>query len=57
MAFQAIVEFVAHGLEGMGIGVVAVGGVVAMVGLLRRLVAGAPSKRRPACSGNGLVSR
>ena len=40
MAFQTIIEWAAHGLEGMGIAVVAAGGVVAMVGFLRRLVAG-----------------
>ena len=40
MPFQTIIEWAAHTLEGMGIAVVAAGGVVAMVGFLRRLVAG-----------------
>ena len=40
MAFQTIVEFVAHALEGMGIAVVAVGGLMGMVSFLRRLAAG-----------------
>jgi uncharacterized membrane protein len=39
MAFQTIVEFVAHGLEAMGIVVMAFGGLVAMVSFVRRLVA------------------
>jgi uncharacterized membrane protein len=39
MVFQTIVEFVAHGLEAMGIVVMAAGGLVAMVGFVRRLVA------------------
>jgi uncharacterized membrane protein len=39
MAFQDIVEFVAHGLEAMGIVVMAAGGLVAMVSFVRRLVA------------------
>ena len=39
MAFQTIVEFVAHGLEAMGIVVMAAGGLVAMVSFVRRLVA------------------
>jgi len=40
MAFQVVVEWVAHGLEGMGITVVAVGGLAAMVKLVRGLIAG-----------------
>jgi hypothetical protein len=36
MAFQTIIEFVAHGLEGMGIVVVGVGGLVALDWLLDR---------------------
>ncbi|MEP7309120.1 MAG: DUF1622 domain-containing protein [Acidobacteriota bacterium] len=40
MAFQTIIEWAAHGLEAMGIAVVTAGGVVAMVGFLRRLVIG-----------------
>ncbi len=36
MAFQTIIEFVAHGLEGMGIVVVGVGGLVAYDWLLDR---------------------
>jgi len=40
MAFQTIIEWAAHALEGMGIAVVAAGGVVVMVSFLRRLVAG-----------------
>ena len=40
MAFQAVIEWVAHGLEGMGIVVVSVGGVAAMVNFVRRLIAG-----------------
>jgi uncharacterized membrane protein len=40
MAFQAIIEFVAHGLEAMGIVVVSVGGLVAIVNFLRRFIAG-----------------
>lgn len=39
MAFQTIVEFVAHALEAMGIVVMAAGGLVAMVSFVRRLVA------------------
>jgi uncharacterized membrane protein len=39
MAFQGIVEFVAHGLEAMGIVVMATGGLVAMVSFVRKLVA------------------
>ena len=40
MAFQAIIEWIAHGLEGMGIAVVSVGGLAAMVNFVRRLIAG-----------------
>jgi len=40
MVFQAIIEWVAHGLEGMGIAVVSVGGLTATVSFARRLVAG-----------------
>ena len=39
MAFQAIVECVAHGLEAMGIVVVSAGGSVAMVNFMRRVMA------------------
>lgn len=40
MAFQSVIELVAHVLEGMGIAVVAAGGVAAVVNFARRLVAG-----------------
>jgi len=40
MTFQSIIEWVAHGLEGMGIAVVAVGGLVAIATFGRRLAAG-----------------
>ena len=40
MAFQVIVEWVAHGLEVMGIAVVSVGGSAAMITFVRRLIAG-----------------
>ena len=40
MAFQSIIEWVAHGLEAMGIAVVSVGGLAAMVDFVRRLIAG-----------------
>ena len=40
MAFQTIIEFVARGLEGMGIAVVSVGGLAAMAAFVRRLIAG-----------------
>jgi uncharacterized membrane protein len=40
VAFEMIVEWAAHGLEGMGIVVVSVGGSAAMIGFIRRLVAG-----------------
>ncbi len=49
MAFQTIIEFVAHGLEGMGIVVVGVGGLVAYDWLLDRDVPPPPilSRKRP----------
>ena len=40
MAFQSVIELVAHALEGMGIAVVAVGGLAAIVNFARRLIAG-----------------
>ena len=40
MAFEMIVESVAHVLEGMGIAVVAVGGSAAITTFVRRLIAG-----------------
>jgi uncharacterized membrane protein len=40
MAFQSIIEWAAHGLEGMGIAVVVVGGLVAIASFGRRLAAG-----------------
>lgn len=40
MAFQVIVEWVAHGLEVMGIAVVLTGGSAAMINFVRRLIAG-----------------
>ena len=40
MAFEVIVEWATHGLEGMGIAVVSVGGSAAMIDFIRRLVAG-----------------
>ena len=40
MAFQVIVEWVAHGLEAMGIAVVSVGGSAAMINFARRVIAG-----------------
>ena len=40
MAFQVIVEWVAHGLEAMGIAVVSVGGSAAMINFARRVMAG-----------------
>ena len=40
MAFQVLVEWVAYGLEGMGIAVVSVGGSAAMINFVRRLIAG-----------------
>jgi uncharacterized membrane protein len=40
MSFQAVIELVAHALEGMGIGVVATGGAAAIVDFGRRMIAG-----------------
>ena len=40
MAFQSIIEWVAHGLESMGIAVVSLGAVAVLVGFGRRLIAG-----------------
>jgi uncharacterized membrane protein len=40
MAFEVIVEWAAHGLEGMGIAVVSVGGSATIIDFIRRLVAG-----------------
>ncbi len=40
MVFQSIIEWVAHGLEGMGIAVVSAGGLAAIVNFVRRLIAG-----------------
>jgi len=40
MPFQAVVEWVAHGLEAMGIAVVAAGGSAAIIAFVRRLIAG-----------------
>jgi uncharacterized membrane protein len=40
MGFHSAIEWVARALEGMGIGVVAIGGAVAVVSFLRRLYAG-----------------
>ena len=40
MTFQAIVEWVVHGLEAMGIAVVSVGGSAAMINFARRAMAG-----------------
>ncbi len=40
MVYQAIIEWVARGLEGMGIAVVSAGGLAAIVGFGRRLMAG-----------------
>jgi len=40
MGFRSIIEWAAHGLEGMGIAVVAVGGLAAIVSFSRRLIAG-----------------
>jgi len=42
MAFQSIIEWTAHGLEGMGIAVVVVGGLVSIASFGRRLAAGDP---------------
>jgi len=40
MAFQAIVEWVAHALEGMGIAIVSMGGLAALASFMRRLIDG-----------------
>jgi len=40
MAFQTVIELVAHSLEVMGIGVVSVGGLAAVINFCRRLIAG-----------------
>jgi uncharacterized membrane protein len=40
MAFQAIVEWVAHALEGMGIAIVSMGGLAALATFMRRLIDG-----------------
>jgi uncharacterized membrane protein len=40
VAFQSVIELVAHALEGMGIVVVAVGGTAAIVNFARRLISG-----------------
>jgi uncharacterized membrane protein len=40
MAFQTIIEWVAHGLEAMGIAVVSAGGLAAIANFGRRLIAG-----------------
>ena len=40
MAFQTIVEWVAHALEAMGIAVVSLGGVAAIASFGRRVIAG-----------------
>jgi len=40
VAFQSVIEWVAHGLEGMGIAVVAIGGLAAIASFARRLIAG-----------------
>ena len=40
MAFQSVIELVARALEGMGITVVAIGGLAAIVNFARRLIAG-----------------
>src|SRR2546422_9095462 len=40
MAFQTIIEWVAHGLEAMGIAVVSAGGMAAIANFGRRLIAG-----------------
>jgi uncharacterized membrane protein len=40
MAFQAAIEWVAHGLEVMGIAVVSAGGMAAIASFARRLLAG-----------------
>ena len=38
MTFQTLIEYAAHGLEAMGIIVVAAGGLTAMAGFLRQLM-------------------
>jgi hypothetical protein len=38
LAFQTIVEWVAHGLEAMGIAVVSVGGLAAIASFGRRVI-------------------
>ena len=40
MPFQVVVGWVAHGLEGMGIAVVSLGGAAAMIAYVRLLIAG-----------------
>ena len=40
MAFQSVIELVAHALEGMGIAVVAIGGLGAILNFARRLIVG-----------------
>jgi uncharacterized membrane protein len=40
MEFRLMIEWVAHGLEGMGIAVVSVGGLAAIITFGRRLIAG-----------------
>ena len=40
MAFQVIVEWVAHALEGMGIAIVSMGGFAALATFMRRLIDG-----------------
>ena len=40
MAFQSVIELVARALEGMGIAVVAVGGLTAMLNFAKHLIAG-----------------
>jgi uncharacterized membrane protein len=40
VAFQSVIEWVAHALEGMGITVVAVGGSAAIVNFVRRVISG-----------------
>jgi uncharacterized membrane protein len=40
MVFQTVIEWVAHGLEAMGIAVVSVGGLAAIASFGRRLIGG-----------------
>jgi uncharacterized membrane protein len=40
MEFQLVIEWAAHGLEGMGLAVVAIGGLAAIADFSRRLVSG-----------------